>query len=162
MDSHADTVSSDLRRVLSGAGLKLTHQRTEIWRALQSLGSHPTVMDVFEEVRGSLPSISLDTVYRTLWTFSGLGLLDPVSTHGDAVRFDSTTLRHHHFLCTRCGRILDFQDPRLDALEIPESSRRLGVVIGYQVEVRGICAECTRSGHETAVPGGPRKGDRNV
>jgi len=153
--------TADLMNTLAAAGFKVTQQRLEVFRAIRGLHDHPTVLEVFEKVRESLPTVSMDTVYRTLWTLSGMGLVNPVTTHGDAVRFDADIRPHHHFICTRCGLTLDFRNSGLDSLEIPVEARALGAVDGYRVEVRGICNDCVNSEHQTG-PEGPKKGARNV
>lgn len=160
IDTWFDT-AADLRQTLAAHGFRVTHQRLEILRSVRALPGHPTVTEVFQAVRRNLPTVSIDTVYRTLWTFSDLGLLHPVTTQGEAVRFDADLHPHHHFTCTRCGSTTDFRNAALDALEIPEEARRLGAVSGYIVEVRGICSRCA----ERETPGrsrGPEKGAGHV
>jgi Fur family transcriptional regulator, peroxide stress response regulator len=161
MNDSAFDSSTDLRNILAAAGFKATQQRLEVFRAIRCLHDHPTVLEVFGKVRESLPTISIDTVYRTLWTLSGMGLVNPVATHGEAVRFDADIRPHHHFICTSCGLMLDFRNSGLDCLEIPDEARALGAVDGYLVEVRGICNDCLDSEHGKG-PDGPEKGARNV
>ena len=49
------------------AGAKLTHQRMEIYREVAQTGDHPDAEKVYQGVRERLPTLSQDTVYRTLW-----------------------------------------------------------------------------------------------
>ena len=131
-----------LQRELRSAGLRMTPQRVEVYREMIRSSGHPGAAEVHEAVRKRLPSISLDTVYRTLWKLVELGLLRPLVTTGDRIRFDAVLETHHHFVCTRCGRTIDFTSSQLDDLEIPEAARRLGSVWDAHVEVRGICNRC--------------------
>ncbi len=126
------------------AGAKLTHQRLEIFRAVASSDEHPNVEAVYKAVRKTVPTVSLDTVYRTLWLLTDLGLLNTVGPRQGSVRFDANLDHHHHYLCTRCGRVRDFESPELNALQIPRSVNAFGQVLSAHVEVRGICAECAR------------------
>lgn len=142
-----------LRRALRSKGLRMTPQRVEVYREMARNSGHPGAAEVHEAVRRRLPSISLDTVYRTLWKLVELGLLRPLVTTGDCIRFDAVLRTHHHFVCTRCGRTIDFTSSELDDLEVPEAARRLGSVWDAQVEVRGICRRCAEEqrkgeGHE--------------
>lgn len=139
-----------LREALSAAGLRLTPQRAEVYREMVRGGGHPGASEVHEAVRRRLPSISLDTVYRTLWKLVELGLLRPLVTTGDRIRFDAVAEPHHHFVCVRCGRTFDFTSRELDDLEIPEAARRLGSVWDAHLEARGICRRCLRKDAETA------------
>ncbi len=124
------------------AGVKLTPQRIAIYREVARRDDHPDIEAIFRNVRREQPSVSLDTVYRALALFSGLGLVTMVRPRGYNVRFDANTNPHHHFVCTRCGATLDFEYRDFDALRIPESASALGRVDSRHVELRGLCARC--------------------
>lgn len=123
-------------------GLRLTHQRLEILRELVAAKDHPSAETVFNRVRRRLPTISLDTVYRTLSTFDELGLIMRVPVTGDQGRFDADTSPHHHFVCSRCKSIYDFLWEDFDHLTLPSDSSSLGRVDDRRVVVRGVCQNC--------------------
>ena len=124
------------------SGAKLTHQRMEIFREVAQTGAHPDAEKVFEGVRRRMPTISMDTVYRTLWWLKDLGLISVLNPSRERVRFDANLNRHHHFVCTHCGLTRDFYSDELDALELPDSILSIGYAEKTQVEVKGICHEC--------------------
>jgi Fur family peroxide stress response transcriptional regulator len=126
------------------AGIKLTHQRLEIFRAVASSLEHPSAEAVHRAVQATTPTVSLDTVYRTLWRLKDLGLLTTLGQRQDSVRFDANVESHHHYVCTRCGLVRDFESDDLSALEIPDTVNRLGQVVSAHVEIRGICDRCAR------------------
>jgi Fur family transcriptional regulator, peroxide stress response regulator len=132
-----------LRAVFRASGVKLTHQRLEIFRAIASRTDHPGVDAVFRAVKDRLPTVSLDTVYRTLWLFEDLGLITTLGPRREGVRFEPNLDRHHHYVCLRCGLVQDFESPRLAALPVPAAVRGFGSVEGVQVEVRGLCLRCS-------------------
>lgn len=133
-----------LSAVVRSAGIKLTHQRLEIFRELTGADDHPDAETVFRAVQRRVPTVSLDTVYRTLWMLRDLGLAKTLGPHRDAVRFDVNLERHHHYVCVRCGLVRDFDSTRLDGLNVPEAVKGFGSVMEAQVEVRGLCADCQR------------------
>jgi len=122
--------------------LKITPQRIAIYRRLQDNRQHPTADTVYRELKSEFPSISLDTVNRTLLTFADIGIVDIVEGHGSPRRFDPDRSPHHHFTCIRCGTITDFHDPRFDALEIPRDIAERFTVTGKRVCLSGICERC--------------------
>ena len=123
-------------------GLKITPQRLEIFRELASTADHPTADQLFERVRTRMPTISLDTVYRTLATLQEYGLIRRVEALDDQGRYDANLARHHHFICTRCRKVHDFYWPSLDRLEPPEEGRKLGEIRQVRAELLGICRAC--------------------
>lgn len=140
------------KEVAKGAGVKLTHQRLEIFRAVASSAGHPSAEAVYRAVQAAMPTVSLDTVYRTLWLLTDLGLLKTLGPRQDSVRFDANLQHHHHYLCVRCGLVRDFESTELNALRIPDSVSRLGQVVSAHVEVRGVCARCASELAEAPAP----------
>lgn len=132
------------RAAAQEAGVKLTHQRLEVFRELAGSETHPDAEAVFRGVRERVPTVSLDTVYRTLWLLHDLGLVATLSPRSAGIRFDANAERHHHFVCVRCGLVRDVESRELDAVTIPEDLHELGEVLEARVEVRGICASCER------------------
>jgi Fur family peroxide stress response transcriptional regulator len=123
-------------------GLKITHQRMEIFRELAASAAHPDAETVFQAVSQRVPSISRDTVYRTLATLEAEGLVRKVEPLFESARYDANLDRHHHFVCTVCGLVSDFYSDELDRLPIPRSLESMGVIDSAQVQVRGTCLAC--------------------
>ena len=132
---HFETICRD-------EGIKLTHQRIEIFREVAQVGDHPDADQVFHRVRDRMPTVSLDTVYRTLWLLKDLGLVVTLGSSREPTRFDANLNSHHHFVCGRCGSTRDFYSNDLDNIILPDSVGSLGEIEATHVEVRGICREC--------------------
>jgi len=129
-------------RICRENGMKLTHQRLEIFRELATASNHPDAESVYKTVRERMPTISRDTVYRTLATLETAGLIHKVQPLVESARYDANMRQHHHFICTQCGRISDFYSTALNDLPIPESLHELGIIASAHVEVRGTCSAC--------------------
>ena len=93
--------------------------------------------------------LSLDTVYRNLCLFEGLGLLERVAVGSPRARFDADTTAHQHIVCASCGDVRDLQDPSFSRFRPPDEVRQWGRMRSLYVEVRGICAKCLSKGKGT-------------
>lgn len=133
------------RETLREAGVRITRQRIEIYREVIRKNDHPDVETIRKRLRGRMPNISHDTVYRALSLFARLGLIQRVDTGMDRARYDANEERHHHFLCRNCGTILDFTAP--DPCEgcLPREAGSLGRVERIRLEVHGVCAKCDKT-----------------
>lgn len=133
-----------LTDALRTSGLRVTHQRLEVVREIAATDEHPDVETIYRGVKLRVPTISLDTVYRTLGTLAEAGLITRVTATAGPARFDANTAQHHHFVCTRCGLIRDVVDPRLDEIRAPAQTDEFGRVESADVHLRGICRSCAR------------------
>lgn len=127
---------------LKASGIKLTHQRLEIFKEVAKTIDHPDAETIYRKVNRRIPSISLDTVYRTLWLLRDLGLIKTVCHFGERVRFDGNTKHHHHFICTGCGLIRDFESETFNTLPVPRQVKAFGKVESRHIEFRGKCQDC--------------------
>lgn len=125
-------------------GIRLTPQRIEIFRAVASDLKHPDAETVHRIVHARMPTVSLDTVYRTLWMLSDMGLVSTLGIRRERVRFDANPKEHHHFVCVQCGATRDFESAELHALRLPDTVRALGSVLSTHIEARGVCENCAR------------------
>ena len=123
------------------SGMNVTAQRVAVYRALLESEDHPSPELLYRRVRPQMPSLSLATVYKCLDALAKLGLAHRVSAGGDRKRYDANVDRHHHLICTRCHRVTDLYDDRLDAVAPP---RRLDGFVAHAVSVHvmGLCAAC--------------------
>jgi Fur family transcriptional regulator, peroxide stress response regulator len=129
-------------QALREAGLRLTHQRLEVAREIAGSDLHPNVEAVYCGVRERVPTISLDTVYRTLGALGRLGLINRVDVMAGAARYDANLEHHHHFICARCGLIRDLPSASYEGLDLSEAATDLGEVESITVQLRGLCKEC--------------------
>ncbi len=126
------------------AGLRITPQRTAIYKALVETNEHPSAEVVFRQVRQVFPCISLDTVNRTLLTLSDIGTAFIVEGSGDAKRFDANLDSHQHFKCVKCKRIIDFHHEPYDQIPTPKHLPAEFAVLRTTVYVEGVCDLCGR------------------
>jgi len=129
-----------IKRSLEGSGLRCTPQRYAVMAFLMENPGHPTAAEVFEEVNRMDPRSSRATIYNNLRDLVQVGLVREVAVEGRAARFDVKGMRHHHFICDRCGAVED-----LEWYEVPKPApESVGTRILRECELifRGLCAKC--------------------
>ena len=126
------------------AGLKITHQRLEIYRELLIAKDHPTAEMLHQRLLERLPTISIDTIYRTLTTLASHGLINRVESAENLSRFEITRSPHHHLICSSCRTIVDFNWPELPELPIPRETQSWGKIKTMTIVIYGICKTCEK------------------
>ncbi len=121
-----------------------TRQRGLVYDAVAGTDSHPTAEWVYERVRRAMPRVSLGTVYRNLQILVEDGRLRTWS-RGRITRFDADLSPHDHFVCDRCGLLVDLER----AKGAFDSERKLAAG-GHQVRDRvlefvGLCRTCRKA-----------------
>jgi len=127
---------------LRARNISVTPQRLAVLGTLESRRDHPTAEQIYQEVRGQMPAISFNTVYKTLEVFCQKGLLIKVNPLHEVARYDIDTDHHIHLICRKCHTILDLPD---EAASIPSLAE--GDQAGFQVERHsltfwGLCPQC--------------------
>jgi Fur family transcriptional regulator, peroxide stress response regulator len=132
--------SDSIKRSLEGSGLRCTTQRYAVIAFLMNHKGHPTAAEIFEAVNRVDSRSSRATTYNNLRDLVKAGLVREVAVEGRAGRFDLIGMRHHHFICDRCGNVED-----LDWYDVPRpASRSLGKRVVRECELifRGLCTAC--------------------
>lgn len=124
------------------AGLKITHQRLEVYKELAQAEDHPSAEMLYERLIKNLPTLSLDTVYRTLATLEKHHLITKVQTIESQGRYEAKLDKHHHAVCSRCGTITDFTWDSFDEAQVPKAVHGWGKVVKRNAVLEGICLAC--------------------
>ncbi|MEO1254600.1 MAG: Fur family transcriptional regulator, partial [Bacteroidota bacterium] len=98
---------------LEQAGLKATHPRIVILKALMISSDHPTAEAIHENIKIDNPSISLGSVYRVLDVLVDSNLIQRVSVRSGSKRYDANMNPHGHIYCLKSNKIQDFYDEEL-------------------------------------------------
>jgi Fur family transcriptional regulator, peroxide stress response regulator len=131
-----------MKTLFADHGLKFTHQRYLVYRAMVATTAHPSAETVWRQVRDEAPAISLDTVYRTLAALERRGLVARVPGGGGEGRFDGNLTPHHHLVCLGCGRIDDFSMEGVGLADLPPRTADWGRIDNVQIVARGLCRAC--------------------
>ncbi len=137
-------MSEGASTLLAAAGLRATPQRTAIVGELVREPNDVTAQELHDRLRargGSAPGLA--TVYRTLTRLAEAGVVDALTHHaGELCYRVCGDDHHHHFVCSRCHRVVEIGDCRIDAWLDDLAGRHGFDVTGHRVELEGVCAGC--------------------
>ncbi|HEY8346353.1 MAG TPA: Fur family transcriptional regulator [Symbiobacteriaceae bacterium] len=136
----------DIYQRLLERGHKLTPQRWAIIAIfLMNKGRHLSADDVYSMLRETYPNNGIATVYRTLELLEEIDVLRKVDFGEGRARYelnDTDSQNHHHLVCTRCGRITEFEDELVTRLEEVITQKTGFVVRDHEANFYGICKDC--------------------
>ncbi len=129
---------------ISEEGLKATKQREEILNIFLNSSGHKSLAQIYAQVAKTNPKIGYVTVYRTLKLLTQLGLATRRKFEDGETRYEpaSEGSHHDHLICLDCGKILEFEDPTLEALQKGIAQRYRFKISHHLMELYGRCVEC--------------------
>ena len=130
-------------KMLRENSIKTTLQRLEILRYLDDHRTHPMADQIYLDLKEKNPSLSKTTVYNSLKIFKEHGIIQTLTISSSEIRYDFKCTIHHHFLCKKCGRIIDINSSCPHIEKIRKEGYQIDEVHGY---FKGICKKCIKKG----------------
>ena len=133
-----------LSAYLAGQGLKSTRQRDRILAVFVSAGRHLSAEELYLLIRKTDRRIGYATVYRTLKLLAGAGLAHERRFEDGVTRFEYNAAEghHDHLICTRCGRIIEFENEQIEELQLRVAKKNRFQVQTHKLELYGLCEGC--------------------
>ena len=132
----------DIEAICAERGLRITEQRRVIAKVLSESTDHPDVEKLHERAANIDPGISIATVYRTVRLFEEAGILDRHDFGDGRARYEAAPEAHHdHMIDVESGKVIEFVDPELEALQ-RQIAERLGFrLVDHRMELFGVKLE---------------------
>ena len=129
----------DLEQLCAERGLRITEQRRVIAQVLSNSEDHPDVELLHKRASEIDPKISIATVYRTVRLFEEAGILDRHDFGDGRARYEAAPEAHHdHLIDVETGKVLEFVDPELEALQ-RQIAEKLGYrLVDHRMELYGV------------------------
>ena len=124
---------------------KLTPQRRIVIQAISSTREHLTPAAIYEKVHQNNPNIGLVTIYRTLEILTKLKLICELRSGNSCRSYTiSAPGHHHHLICSRCGKVVDFPSCALEKVQRSLSKQTGFKIDGHLLEFIGLCQACQK------------------
>lgn len=126
-------------------GLKTTNQRTVILSTFLESDSHYSTEDLYLKLRVDHPKIGYATVHRALKLFAECGIAAERHFGDGQTRFEPVhgEEHHDHLVCTRCGLIIEFEEPQIEKLQKSVAAAHQFTIENHRLELYGLCATCS-------------------
>ncbi len=133
-----------LESFMAKKGLRSTKQREHIVEAFFAQPDHVSIEELLARVRERDSSIGYATVYRTLKLLAESGVANERKFGDGLTRYELADgdAHHDHLICVECKRIVEFEEPRVEALQEEIAARHGFVIRSHKHEMYGVCPEC--------------------
>lgn len=127
------------KEIFREKGISPSYTRTRIYSFLEKNLVHPTVDEIYKNLKEELPTLSKTTVYNVLKLFIENNLAKAVNMQSSETRYELFLDEHSHFKCSVCETIYDIPKitPKYDLSEFGNFK-----VEEEEVNLSGICPKC--------------------
>ncbi len=138
---------SKFKDFLLTQGLKSTNQRELILDEFLRVGSHLSTEELYLRLRKKNPRIGYATVHRTLKLFAECGIAEQRHFGDGQARYEASDHNEHHdhLICLSCGKIVEFEDPRIEELQVEVAGEHGFSIERHRLELYGYCSNCSTS-----------------
>ena len=138
---------------LKGSGYRITVPREEILNVLSNTGEHLSAEEIYMKVHKTYPGLGLTTVYRTLELLEEMGIVIRIAAGDGRARYELAEgpkgrRHHHHLICTKCGKVIDYTDFIEDEKELIGkteeglSKKYKFKILNHEITFYGLCEAC--------------------
>ena len=131
-----------LSRYLEQHNFKHTKQREKILEVFLDATGHITSEEIHQRVRKTHPNIGYTTVYRTMKLLCEAGLASERNFDDGITRYEIEHEHHDHLVCTKCGKIIEFECQMIETTQMEIADRYEFRVLRHRHELYGHCADC--------------------
>ena len=123
---------------------KIRHSdvRDKIYEYLCGTKTHPSANMIYNDLKPSIPKLSLGTVYTNLKLFEELGQVIRVANVNGFERYDADTSEHVHLVCDECGAVIDVMDADIrkakKACQVGQAK-----IKSIHIVLHGTCEKCS-------------------
>jgi Fur family transcriptional regulator, ferric uptake regulator len=132
---------------LVSQGLKSTQQRQIILEEFLRSGAHLSTEELYLRLRSKYPRIGYATVHRTLKLFAECGIAEQRHFGDGQARYEASDHdeHHDHLICLTCGKIVEFEDKRIEQLQDEVAGEHGFCIERHRLELYGFCSSCQKS-----------------
>lgn len=125
-------------------GLRSTDQRKIIVETFFKAPHHISIEELLAEVRVQDPRVGYATVYRTLKLLAECGVAHERRFGDGLARYElaDEASHHDHLICLECGKIVEFEEPRIEKLQDEVGKSHGFELRSHKHELYGVCPEC--------------------
>jgi Fur family transcriptional regulator, peroxide stress response regulator len=155
---NAELRLKEMIRKLKNGGHRITPQRLAIVKMLAESRDHPSVEEIYENIRKRFPTTSLATVYKTVSVLKSMQEVLEIEFSTENNRYDGNRpYPHPHMICIKCRKIVDPDLSALQSITDKLASETSFKVTSYRLDIQGVCPECQKADEKWARSRRPKK-----
>ena len=120
--------------------------RFKVLEAFLQVEKHVTVDDVVDQLKENGWKLEPEFVRETLKLMCRFGFAHRSRFNNGVVLYEHRHLgqHHDHMICTKCRKIIEFEENKIEQLQIKTAAAYGFHMLQHKLEIYGICADCLK------------------
>lgn len=133
-------------RLFENEGIDEIERRMAILNVLLRMADHVS----FKNLMGALEKEGLlfepDFVKKTLHLLCRYGFVSKIQFEGQPALYEHRHLglHHDHLICTKCNKIVEFENPQMENMQLEIAGSHGFHVLQHKMEMYGLCSDCLK------------------
>ena len=152
------------KRLFAQQGVDQFDLRFQVLEAFLKLEHHVTIQEIISQLEKDGVLLDPSFVLNSMELLCRFGFASKNRFDNGVVRYEHFHLgqHHDHMICTKCKGIFEFQNNRLENLQLQIAASRGFHMLQHRMEIYGICSDCLRDRTRTMPLGAAKQGERLV
>jgi Fur family ferric uptake transcriptional regulator len=135
-------------------GIKFTQERKAILACAAGIKGHFDPESLYECLKDAGEKASRASVYRAIPILLKSGAIREAFRDKGGVKYEYSQGKSHHdhMECVRCGKVVEFHNEEIEKLQDSVGKKHGFVLTGHNLELKGLCKECSEKGENYMSP----------
>jgi len=136
--------NANFRTLIEADGKDRIQDRLNITGVFLETEEHITLEEMLHLLREKGYDFEPRFVKQCMNRMVDLGFAQKKQFEGQPIRYEHHHLgKHHdHLICTKCGKIVEFADETMEALQVEIAARSGFHMLQHRMEIYGLCSSC--------------------
>lgn len=159
-----DQEKEQFKKLFRQEGIDKFEDRFKVLGTFLQTEKHVTLEELTELLEKNGYYLESDFISETLTLLCRYGFAEKIQFDHAPVRYEHRHLgqHHDHMICTKCGKIIEFNDDRIENLQIQAAAASGFHMLQHKLEIYGICSECVKTREELMPLVMARQGERFI
>ncbi len=144
MSTSTGTWAEEAEGRLREAGFRRGGARLAVIELLEEQTCALNALEIEDALKARGNAVGRASIYRALDQLEELGLLRRLEVSKGTTSYEPVgpAGHHHHIVCDDCGKVVPFEDPKLEKVISALETDTDFTILEHEVTLRGHCKDC--------------------
>ncbi|MFZ5564207.1 MAG: transcriptional repressor [Thermodesulfobacteriota bacterium] len=142
-----DREKIQFKKLFSNEGVENFDDTMAVLEVFLGTEGHLTASELIDRLKAEGYDLDPSFVRESLRLLSHFGFARQLRLDDGKIRYEHCHLgdHHDHMICRKCGRIIEFVDDQIEAIQAEVAAAHGFHMLGHRMDIYGICSACLKN-----------------